>query len=745
MEHWFEPNAPPIDLHLFVPAVPLTKNIIRAGFGLALAVLLAGTVLVYLAESNALEVLRRVNRTREVQSLLDRLVTALTEAESSSRGFVATGEVRFIQVFEPTVAEVARLQRALWAFLDEDQAQRQRLQALEPLIREKVEGMRLNITERRATEHDLGGIQRRLLEGLERMQKIRALVGQLDAYEDELLRTSGPVVEEQIGRSMQLTGAASLVALALVTLAGWKVLRDFDEGRLVLKDLETSRDYAENIVDTVREPLLVVDEELRIQGANRSYYQAFGHRREEVETWPLFRVADGVWNNAELKRALETTLAGGGRFIDLEVACEFPDKGTRIMLFNGRRLSLPGPKQAAALLAMEDITERRKAEAELRKSAEQIYDLYNRAPCGYHSLNRRGVYLQVNDTELSWLGYSREEMLGKIAFPDLMTPESRHRFGPIFSQFWQTGSVSDLEFEIVRKDGTRMTVLLNATAVRDESGKYSATRATMYDITARKQADRELHALNEELRRHAALTEVANKELEGFSYSVSHDLRAPLRHIGGFAEMLLKNAGDKLDATGLRYVRVISDSARRMGALIDELLVFSRRSRTEMQLRETPLGELVDEVITQLAPETKDRNVVWKKGELPVVQADPSLLGLVFTNLLSNAVKYTRPRDPALIEIWAEDSGSEVQISVRDNGVGFDMAYAHKLFGVFQRLHRNEEFEGTGIGLANVQKIVSRHGGRVWGEARLDEGATFSFTLPSPQTKRSTAQQSNHS
>jgi PAS domain S-box-containing protein len=224
--------------------------------------------------------------------------------------------------------------------------------------------------------------------------------------------------------------------------------------------------------------------------------------------------------------------------------------------------------------------------------------------------------------------------------------------------------------------------------------------------------------------------QAANAELEAFSYSVSHDLRAPLRHIDGFADLLIKHAGSTLDDKGRRYVKTIADSAKRMGALIDDLLVFSRIGRAEMHERKVDLGSLSDEVINELRVETQGRSVDWRRQGLPVVIGDPSLLRQVLVNLFSNAVKYTRPRDPAVIEIGFETSPSEYTIYVRDNGVGFDMAYVNKLFGVFHRLHRGDEFEGTGIGLANVQRIVRRHGGRTWAEGKVGEGATFYFSLP---------------
>ena len=290
------------------------------------------------------------------------------------------------------------------------------------------------------------------------------------------------------------------------------------------------------------------------------------------------------------------------------------------------------------------------------------------------------------------------------------------------------------ELQRTTADGKRVIVASRWSLRRDEQGQPAAMLETSNDITERKRREQEIQDLNQELAKRSTLLEAANKELEAFAYSVSHDLRAPLRHMAGYSELLQKRVSGALDEKGRHYIAVILDSAKRMANLIDDLLTFSRIGRAETQKTLVNLSQLAKEAVSEVRQEAAGRDISWKVGSLPDCYGDRSMLRLVLVNLLSNSVKFTRPRKEAEIEIGCTDgSADDLVVFVRDNGVGFDMRYANKLFGVFQRLHQADAFEGTGIGLATVQRIIHRHGGKVWAEGAVDQGAIFYFSAPKPQ------------
>ncbi|MGA2748540.1 MAG: PAS domain S-box protein [Verrucomicrobiota bacterium] len=383
-----------------------------------------------------------------------------------------------------------------------------------------------------------------------------------------------------------------------------------------------------------------------------------------------------------------------------------------------------------------DITERKRTEDELKASFKEIGDL--KSALDEHAIvavtDPQGKITYVNDKFCAISKYSREELLGQ----DHRILNSGYHSKEFMRDLWTTiiqGRVWHGEIKNKAKDGSFYWVDATIVPFLNDQGKPRQYVAIRTDITERKAAEEKISRLNTELEQRVvertAQLQTVNNELEAFSYSVSHDLRAPLRHVLGFAELLQKDAGPSLSGKSLCHLTTISQAAKRMGSLIDDLLALSHVGRAELHKAQVNLDELVLETLGDFQVDSKERNIVWEIHPLPAVYADRALLRLVLVNLISNAVKFTGTRAEAKIEIGCAPEGDgETVIFIRDNGAGFDPQYAGKLFGAFQRLHTQQQFEGTGIGLANVQRIIHRHGGRAWAEGVVDRGATFYFSIP---------------
>jgi PAS domain S-box-containing protein len=406
----------------------------------------------------------------------------------------------------------------------------------------------------------------------------------------------------------------------------------------------------------------------------------------------------------------------------------------------GERVDEVRDMPTSPLVAEPNPAER--AELALRESEARTRAILNSAIDCVVAMDRDGLITEFNQAAEVTFGYRRQDVIGKPLVETIIPPSLRaaHRKG--LQHFLATGEAralgSRLQLTGMRADGTEFPVEVAIALV--EGSDPPLFTGHIRDTTKRKQREEEAQAraeevlrLNEELERRVAERteelEASNRELEAFSYSVSHDLRAPLRAIDGFSKILVNEFGTTLPERAREYLDIVREGAQQMGRLIDDLLAFARMGRQTLGRRDVDTAELVRRSLDQLRGELNEREVDVRIGDLPNSIADPAMLQQVYVNLLANALKFTRTRSPAVVEVGLTQAGDRQAFFVKDNGVGFDMRYADKLFGVFQRMHRAEDYEGTGVGLAIVQRVIHRHGGRVWADAEPDKGATFFFTL----------------
>ena len=527
----------------------------------------------------------------------------------------------------------------------------------------------------------------------------------------------------------------SLMTVACMTLLGgftvWTALvTDRSDQRRQAAE-ESLRKLA-SIVTSSNDAIIGKDRDGIVTSWNPGAETIYGYTAREMLGHPMAPVIPA--SRAEEFRSLMQRVIAGEQIHNFETERLRKDG----MLIPVSLSVSPIRDEAGALVGVStvarDITERKQAEAKLRESSLYARNLIEASLDPLVTINREGKITDVNRATEEATGVARDGLIGSD-FSIYFTDPEKARMG--YQRVFADGYVRDYPLAIRSDSGRVIEVLYNATVFRNTRGEVEGVFAAARDITELKHVEEEVRKLNEELEervlQRTAQLEAANKELEAFTYSVSHDLRAPLRHISGFSKILSEDFSGSLPAEAQHLVGRIEEGTRRMGQLVDDLLNLARVGRRDLSLQVTGLRSLVDEVIVSLASDVGDRQVEWKIGDLPYVDCDAALMKQVFQNLLSNAVKFTRPRPSAVIEVGQQERDGGMVVYVRDNGVGFSMKYSDKLFGVFQRLHRVEDFEGTGVGLATVQRIIQKHGGQVWAEADLDRGATFYFTLGSTE------------
>ncbi|MDB5578877.1 MAG: sensor histidine kinase [Bradyrhizobium sp.] len=488
--------------------------------------------------------------------------------------------------------------------------------------------------------------------------------------------------------------------------------------RRIENSLRQARDTRTNLLNLTHDSIFVRDMQNIITYWNRGAEEFYGWTAAEVvgklTTHQLLQTVFPAPLD-EIDAELLRTGRWEGELVHIKA------DGAQAVVASRWSLQRDEQQRPQAILELnKDMTERKRSEIDIRQQA----NLLNLTHDSIFVRDMQNIITYWNRGAQEFYGWTAAEVVGKMTTHQLLQTVFPAPVDEIDAELLRTGRWEG-ELVHIKADGTQAVVASRWSLQRDEQQRPEAVLEFNNDITELKREQASLH------KKRAAELEAANRELESFAYSVSHDLRAPLRHMVGYSELLQRHASSLLDEKSRRFIQTILDSAKRMGNLIDDLLAFSRIGRAETRKTEVDLEQLVKEVVAETGQDTKGRDIAWKIGALPVCYGDRSMLRVAVVNLISNAVKFTRMRRPAEIEIGCIDGGrNDVEIFVKDNGAGFDMQYQNKLFGVFQRLHLAEEFEGTGIGLAMVQRIIQRHGGTVRAEGAVDRGATFHVSLP---------------
>lgn len=731
------------------------ENRIALGVGIVVLVLTGIGILSYHTTNQLIVTEHWVSHTYEVIATLEAGLAILTDIETKQRGYLLTGSEPFLSDCREAQTRLAGWDQKIRALTADNPGQQRQLKNLELLILQRLQVLNERIQFRQtkgllAVAADVTTLH----QGKALMDQIWQRVSAMREAENQLLAKRQQVVQSEARASLLIvvSGGGGACFLGVMTLMVTR--RELRLRVDAQKRSQASETLMESILDNTPAMVFVKDLSGHYLFVNRRFAEVLDRPRAEIcgrTAFDLFPTDMAQAADRHLQTVLQT-----GKPVDFEEtirdargphphqAMKFPVRDA-----TGKICALAGISW--------DITERKQME----QLQLQFRTLFESSPGLYLVLTTDFIIAAVSDAYLRATMTQRDKIVGRGIFevfpdnPEDLTADGVSNLKSSLKRVLETKASDTMaiqKYDVRRADGTfeeRFWSPVNS-PILGVDGRVEYIIHRVEDVTAFVQQRRQnmgnevtsvreqweqmeaeifsssqaLKGANEQLR-------LANQELEAFSYSVSHDLRAPLRHINGFMDLLQKQSAEKLDDRGRRCLNVIADASRQMGALIDNLLLFSRMNRAELRRNKLSSESLVEEAVKAAEIEINGRRIRWKIDPLPEVEADAAMLQQVWVNLINNAVKYTRPRNPAEIEIGSSTGpDDEAVFFVRDNGVGFDMQYAHKLFGVFQRLHRNDEFEGTGIGLANIRRIISRHGGRTWAEGKPDKGATFFFSIP---------------
>jgi PAS domain S-box-containing protein len=709
---------------------------ILTGFVLALSLLLIGGAYTYRTTVRFANSVEWVAHSQEVRAAVASIYGSLAGAEVALRDYLLTRD-------ETRYAEYRRLTNDVQKHLNEvrtltadNPVQQSNVAALWRTVDGRIAAMTSTLT----AFADFGlPAARAVISVTRKVDSTSSVRAQTDRMEAEEMRLMAE--RERATANVRTSTLFSLLATLLIASALFMALfrgvhREMRARREAEDALRASDSYNRSVLNSSPDCLCVLDLDGRV-------VQMTPHGRQLMEIDDFATVENfewlRMWQGADLESAgaaLDLARSGlDARFQGFCPTLKGVEKWWDVIVMP----ILGGDGKPERLLTVSrDISDVKATETTLRETNRFLDSLFESLPVMVVIKDAATLRIvRCNPAFSTLLGFSTDELIGKSSH-DLYSAEEAQLIVAKDRKVLETGKLVEIPEQAVqtRHEGLR-TFNTMKVPLGDRDGEPQFLMAISVDITARKRAEQAIRELNTALELKASQLEISNKELESFSYSVSHDLRAPLRAIDGFALMIEEDFSEKIDAEGRRYLAVIRENGKRMGSLIDDLLAFSRLGRLPVASHEINVDSLVHEVLEEILSGrhpalgvTENTRPQIEVGALPPVKGDPALLRQVWVNLLSNAIKYSSKAASPRIEVNGYANGTENLYSVRDNGVGFNMEYVEKLFGVFQRLHRADEFSGTGVGLAIVHRVISRHGGRVWAEGKVNDGATFRFALP---------------
>jgi len=665
----------------------------------------------------------------------EQVLSTMEDAETGVRGYLLTGDSRYLRRFQSALSNQRLARRNLRQLATGSSEQQARIAKLDRLLEIRLSGLSGVVASYKTEGPDAAVAAADPGEGSRAMGEIVDLVHDAQQEEYWLLSQGTRTVEAQASHMRWILRMGGALLIVLITVVGVVGERDIRSRQRVEESLTGSEGRFRTLADGIPQLCWMANADGGIFWFNQRWYEFTGTKAEEMRGWG--------WQSVHDPEGLPAVLAGWKNSIAKGEPWEmvFPLRAADGTFHPFLTRVIPVRDQSGKLVrwfgTSTDITAQRRTEDALRENQERLLLAEQVARIGTFEWNLVETAANQPAPELEAMyglppgGFSASHG----TWLDLVSPEDRDYTKRRMQEAMKTGAPGafEAEWRVIWPDGTTRWLFGRASVLKDDTGKPLRTIGAVVDVTDRKRAELEVLRINAELEQRVnqrtIQLEASNKELAAFAYSVSHDLRAPLRGIDGWSLALLEDYGARLDDRARQYLNRVRSETQRMGNLIDDMLQLSRVTRDEMKLEKVDLTALATGITAKLRDAGPERFMEFVIEAGLVAVGDGRLLEIALTNLFSNAVKFTGPRNKALIEFGRLEKDGEMAFYVRDNGVGFDMAHAGNLFGPFQRLHKASEFPGTGIGLATVQRIVRRHGGRVWAEAQVNRGAAFWFTL----------------